>query len=250
MLRAIGGLCCLYGHGAPQLPLQGSNAPSVPSAVPSINHNSVHQSPIAPPDFVRDVPAANSLNGIGFKVYSFGGDLPHALRGDAPADLHIEHGEMVRAEITGYIARTRIEGDREVETTRLKFSSQRMYSFDFTPCIPVFSYYPPVVGKNSGNEVPMALYHAENFVPEMLDGLLASAEHGHPTDIFVVTRNFPPENSELMRTRKQSATALYVHANLPEGTRFHVIEVPVAQVSVRVAADKIEVWKTRDEDIY
>lgn len=232
LLRAVGGLCCLYGHGAPQLPLQGGNTPSVPSAVPSINHDTVHQSPIGPPDFVRDIPAAND----GVKVYSFGGPLS--------ADVQIEYGKMPATSIRAHIADTRNEGDQEVGTTRLKFGFNRLYSFDFLPCVPIFAYYPPVAGGSAENEVPMGLLHAQSYATDKFDELLASAEHGHPTDIFVVTRSFPPARREFDEVRKQSAFALYVHANLPEGTRLHVIEVPAGTVAVRVAAGNIEIWKT------
>lgn len=242
MLRTIGGLCCFYGAGAPQLPLQGGKASSLTSAVPSINHEAVHEQPIAPPDFVREVPASSS-NGIGFIVYSFGGDLPHAIRGDAPADLHIQHGEMSRDELTKHIADTSIPGDQEVEIGSLKYGSQRMHSYDFTPCVPVSALYASVIKENADSEVPMALYHAECFARERLDGLLASAEHGQPTDIFVVTRNWGPENTKGPGVLKQSAIALYLHSKLPAGTKLHVIEVPKGRIAVGVTADKIEVWK-------
>lgn len=239
MFRLFGSLCSPYGGAAPPSPAQGGNAPSVPSAVSSLNHDAVNMEPIASPSFVKDVPAENSMNGIGFKVYSFGGDLP--------PDLHIEHTDMTGTRIRDHITGTgeQDEVDKEVEIAGLEFGSQRMYSCDFSPCVPVFAYYPPGAGESSEIEVPMALFHAQAYAKDRLDDLLASAKYGQPTDIFVVTRSFPPENREWNCVKKQSATALYVHANLPVGTKFHVIEVPAGSVAVRVAANKIEVWKTQ-----
>lgn len=230
--------------GVPQPPLQGGNvhggdAPPVLTPVRSINHAAVKMQPIATQGIVREVPAAHSFNGIPFRVYSFGGDLPHALRGDAPADLHIEHIDMTSSDITEHIAGTSKDGDQEVRTGATRHGLQTMYSCAFTPCVPVFSLYPPVIEGNAENNVPMALYHVDGFARERLDVLLngfsETEGYGHPTDIFIVTR-------EEATNHRQSAVALYVNSKLPEGTKLHIIEVPFARISVRVAANKIEVW--------
>ncbi|HJV80597.1 hypothetical protein [Noviherbaspirillum sp.] len=206
------------------------------SAVPSINHEAVGKRPIDPPLIVKDV-AASSSNGIGFKIYSFGGALP--------PDLSIEHSEISHGEIAKRIAAT----DKKVGIGRMEYSSQRMYSCDFRPCVPVFAYYRPADGEDSDNDVPMALYHAEAYITDRLDELLASPKHGQATDIFVVTRNA----DDAMRTRngvlKQSAISLYVNSKLPAGTKFHIIEVSWGPLSLRVAADKIEVWTMQDQGV-
>lgn len=268
MWRIIGN--CLTGYrasSAPPPPHQGSNGPPVhiqqmhrtplvdaanraitdrspaadtpklrKSAVPSINHDAVGMRPIEAPFILKDV-AASSSNGVAFKVYSFGGELP--------PDLSIEHSEIPCSEIAVHIADT----DKRVGIGRLEYSSQRMYSCDFRPCVPVFAYYRPASGENSDNGMPMGLYHAEAYVRDRLDELLASPKYGQATDIFVVTRisdlALRPQNGVL----KQSAISLYLNSRLPAGTKFHVIEVPKGSLSVRVAADKIEVWKMHEQDV-
>lgn len=205
------------------------------SSVPSIHHDVVDGNSIEPPFSVKDV-AASSSNRIAFKVYSFGGDLP--------PDLSIEHSDLPASEVENHIADT----DKKVGIACLEYSSQRMYSCDFHPCVPVFAYYSHANGENSANGVPMALYHAEAYVTDRLDGLLVSPKYGQATDIFVVTRNSAAGNKAWNGIKKQSAISLYVNSKLPAGTKFHIIEVPRGPLAVRIAPGKIEVWNTRDRD--
>ncbi|WP_292933932.1 hypothetical protein [Noviherbaspirillum sp.] len=234
MFRAMRSLCC-YNANAAQPPLQEENTPSVPSPVPSIHHAAVGSAPITPPYSVKEVPAS-STNEIGFTVYSFGGDLP--------PELHIEHRKMSNSEVIRYIADTSKEGDEEVGINALKYGSQSLCSHSFGSCVPVFAYYPSDAGENADNGRPKALYHAASYVPDILNGLLASPEYGKPTDIFVVTRNWDAGNRRHVGINKQSAVSLYINAHLPVGSRFHIIEVPWGGAAVRVAADKIEIWET------
>lgn len=234
MFRAMRSLCC-YNVNAAQPPLQEENTPSVPSPVPSIHHAAVGSAPITPPYSVKDVPAS-STNEIGFTVYSFGGDLP--------PEFHIELSEMSNSEVIRHIVDTSKDGDEEVGINTLKYGSQSLFSHSFGPCVPVFAYYSSKPGENADNGMPKALYHAASYVTKILDGLLASPEYGQPTDIFVVTRNWDAGNRRHGGINKQSAISLYINANRPDGTRFHVIEVPWGGAAVRVAADKIEIWET------